>query len=88
METSIKTQTQNQACTENPMVFTSSEKVEGKMDVWKDIFYRCPEFADLISELFTGVGEDGIEYLREYISNGFEEYYATSVKADEESKQD
>lgn len=42
----------------DPMVIEDQAELEEKMDVWKEIFMRCPDFSDKIIELYRKYGED------------------------------
>lgn len=42
----------------DPMVIEDQAELEEKMDVWKEIFMRCPDFSDKIIELYRKYSED------------------------------
>lgn len=52
---------------EDPMVFETEEGLKKKKEEWSDIFNRCPDFSNLIIDLFNSKGEEGINSLYNFI---------------------
>lgn len=52
---------------EDPMVFETEEGLKKKKEEWNDIFNRCPDFSNLIIDLFNNKGEEGISSLYNFI---------------------
>lgn len=66
----------------DPMVFDTEEDRESKKEKWMEIFYRCPELSDHLLDLWANLGENGMEHLAEFLTNGFAEYYNAATKTE------
>lgn len=52
---------------EDPMAFDTEEGLKKKEETWKEIFLRCPNFANHIIEMYTEGGELAISTLYNYL---------------------
>ena len=53
---------------DDPMIFETEEELKEKKEKWNDIFNRCPDFSNLIIDLFNNKGEEGISSLYNLIA--------------------
>lgn len=52
---------------EDPMAFDTEEGLKKKEAIWKEIFLRCPDFANYIIEMYDAGGELAITTLHDYL---------------------
>ena len=52
---------------EDPMAFDTEASLEKKEAIWMEIFLRCPDFANYITEMYTVGGEKAIAKLHDYL---------------------
>ena len=57
----------NEQDLEDPMAFDTEADLEKKEVIWKEIFLRCPDFANYITEMYTAGGEKAIAKLYDYL---------------------
>ena len=53
---------------EDPMAFDTEEGLKKKEETWKEIFLRCPDFANYIIEMYDDDGESAISKIHDYLS--------------------
>lgn len=53
---------------EDPMAFDTEEGLKKKEEAWKEIFLRCPDFANYIIEIYNDGGESAISKINDYLS--------------------
>lgn len=51
----------------DPMAFDTEAGLEEKEAIWKEIFLRCPDFADYIIKMYKAGGAEAILKLHDYL---------------------